>query len=64
MSFSLILAEELELESLTDPKSIPLEATYRGPHIHLPIDKGHFEALILAFQRGEVRSLHNMSCSV
>lgn len=48
------LAEELELEQLTDPSTVDIEASYRGPHIHAPIDKGHFEALILAFQRGEV----------
>lgn len=53
----IFLAEEMELEHLTDPNNVPLDAAYHGPHIHLPIDKGHFEALILAFQRGEVREL-------
>jgi len=48
------LAEDFELEQLTDPTTITIEPSYRGPHIHLPIDKGHFESLILAFQRGEV----------
>jgi hypothetical protein len=48
------LAEEIELEQLTDPITVNIESSYRGPHVHLPIDKGDFEALILAFQRGEV----------
>jgi hypothetical protein len=56
----LFLAEELELEQLTDPDTVPLEQSYRGPHIHLPIDKGHLEALIHAFQRGEVRELNDV----
>jgi hypothetical protein len=48
------LADELELEHLTDARLVNIEPSYRGPHIHLPIDKGHFEALIHTFQRGEV----------
>ncbi len=54
IEISFFLADEIELEHLTDPTKIDIEPSYRGPHIHSPIDKGHFEALILAFQRGEV----------
>jgi hypothetical protein len=50
----LFLAEEVDLEHLTAPETVMIEPFYRGPHIHIPINKGHFEALILAFQRGEV----------
>ena len=53
---TLFLEEEMDLEHVTAPKSIPIESSYHGPHIHTPIHKGHFEALILAFQRGEVWS--------
>jgi len=48
------LADDLELEHLTTPDAVNIEPTYRGPRIDKPIHKGHFEALILAFQRGEV----------
>lgn len=48
-------AEDLELEHLTAPSTVTVEPSYRGPHIHLPIHKSHFEALLIAFQRGEVR---------
>lgn len=47
----------MELEHFTAPSTIPVEATYEGPHIDLPITKDHFEALIYAFQRGEVRKI-------
>jgi hypothetical protein len=49
-------AEEIELVQLTAPETVNIEPSYRGPHIHLPIDKDHFEALILAYQRGEVKN--------
>ncbi|CAF3894546.1 unnamed protein product [Adineta steineri] len=52
------LAEELDLKHLTTPEAITVESSYRGPHIHTPIHKGHFEALILAFQRGELLHAH------
>ncbi|UJR31789.1 hypothetical protein I4U23_019267 [Adineta vaga] len=52
------LPEDLELEHLTTPEVINVESTYRGPHIHTPIHKGHFEALIIAFQRGEILHAH------
>lgn len=53
------LEEEVDLEQMTAPENIVVEPSYRGPHIRLPIHKGHFEALILAFQRGEVCSKLN-----
>ncbi|CAF4511271.1 unnamed protein product [Rotaria sp. Silwood2] len=46
-------AEELELLETTSPETINVEPSYKGPHIQLPINKGHLEALVLAFQRGE-----------
>jgi hypothetical protein len=51
-----ILDEEAELVQVTSPSQIDIEPSYRGPHIHMPIHKGHLEALIHAFQRGEVRA--------
>ncbi|CAF4787772.1 unnamed protein product [Rotaria socialis] len=49
-------AEELELTESTSPETVNIEPSYKGLHVQLPINKGHFEALILGFQRGE--SLH------
>jgi hypothetical protein len=49
-----ILAEEIELVQTTTPDAINVESSYKGPHIQLPIDKKHLEALLLSFQRGEV----------
>ncbi len=54
MYIYVFLADDLELEYLTTPDAVNIEPSYRGPHIDKPIHKGHFEALILAFQRGEV----------
>jgi len=62
--FISFLAEEFELEQLTDPTTVPIEPSYRGPHIDLPIDKGHLEALIHAFQRGEVRGSNDVCVSL
>jgi hypothetical protein len=47
-------AEELALDQVTAPETVTVEASYRGPQVQLPINKGHFEALLIAFQRGEV----------
>ncbi|CAF3191088.1 unnamed protein product [Rotaria sp. Silwood2] len=52
------IAEELELEQLTSPVTISVEALYQGPHVDLPINKGHLESLIFAFQRGELLHAH------
>ena len=52
--FVFILAEEIELVKATAPDAVTVEASYKGPHIQLPIDKKHLEALLIAFQRGEV----------
>ncbi|CAF1083754.1 unnamed protein product [Rotaria sordida] len=52
------LAEELELKQLTSPTIINVESSYQGPHIDKPINREHFEALILAFQRGELLHAH------
>jgi hypothetical protein len=51
---SFILAEEIDLVESTAPDAVNVESSYKGPHIQLPIDKRHLEALLLAFQRGEV----------
>ncbi|CAF4950538.1 unnamed protein product, partial [Rotaria sp. Silwood1] len=48
------IAEEIELEQLTTPTTVNVETSYQGPHISLPINKEHFEALIHSFQRGEL----------
>ncbi|CAF1124254.1 unnamed protein product [Rotaria sp. Silwood1] len=45
--------EELELIAITSPDIVTIEPSYKGPHIQLPINKGHLESLILAFQQGE-----------
>ncbi len=50
------LAEEVEFIKATAPEAISIESSYKGPHIELPINKMHFESLILAFQRGEVKA--------
>ncbi|CAF0887943.1 unnamed protein product [Adineta ricciae] len=52
------LVEEIETENLATAEVISVESSYRGPHIHTPIHKGHFEALIIAFQRGEMLHAH------
>jgi hypothetical protein len=52
--FAFILAEEMELVKSTAPDTVTVEPSYKGPRIQLPIDKKHLEALLLAFQRGEV----------
>ena len=44
----------MELVESTAPDAITVETSYRGPHIQLPIEKKHLEALFHAFQRGEV----------
>jgi hypothetical protein len=49
------LAEEVALVKTTAPEAVSIELSYKGPHIELPINKMHFESLIVAFQRGEVK---------
>jgi hypothetical protein len=55
MNMMNFLVEEVTLNEFTAPDTIPVDPSYHGPRIHLPIQKSHFEALIFAFQRGEVR---------
>ncbi|CAF1083695.1 unnamed protein product [Rotaria sordida] len=46
--------EEKELLRLTNPDSIPVEASYYGPRIEGPITRQTFVNLIEAFQYGEI----------
>ncbi len=47
-------ASEKELMMVTDPEQFKVDKSYKGPHISLPMNKGHLEAMLAHFRANKV----------